>query len=243
MLVTMRLRLPRASLLGGLPGLFVTSLLVGFSGALVPGPLFAAVVAGAAASGFWAGPALVAGHGVLELAIVVALALGLGPVLRRPAVTRAIAGAGGVTLIWLGWTMVSDGLAQRVVADMAPAGAIGLAPVALGVVVSASNPYWVLWWATIGAGYVAIALHRGLSGITAFYTGHILSDLSWYAAVALAVANGRAIASPAIYNWVIAAAGLFLAAMGLLFLRAAVSRRLASPAPAPAVHDPSGSTD
>src|SRR5436189_100025 len=77
-----------------LPGLFFSSLLVGFSGALMPGPLFAAVVAGVAGTGFWAGPALVTGHALLELLVVVAVARGLGALVRRPAVTRAIAAAG-----------------------------------------------------------------------------------------------------------------------------------------------------
>src|SRR5687768_3952780 len=68
-----------------LVGIFISSLLLGFSGALMPGPVFAAVVAGAASSGFWFGPAVVLGHGVLELATVLVLVRGLGAVLARPA--------------------------------------------------------------------------------------------------------------------------------------------------------------
>jgi threonine/homoserine/homoserine lactone efflux protein len=205
-----------------LPGLFVSSLLVGFSGALMPGPLLAAVIAGVAAGGFWTAPALVTGHAVLELFVVVAVAHGLGRVLRRPAVTRAIAAVGGLVLLWLAWNMIADGLAQRVVAEGATAPPATQASVLVGAVVSGTNPYWLLWWATAGASYVALALSRGAPGLVAFYFGHVLSDYSWYAAVALAVAGGRRVLGPAVYNATAVAAGGFLVLMALLFLRAAV---------------------
>jgi threonine/homoserine/homoserine lactone efflux protein len=201
-----------------LPGLFVSSLLVGFSGALMPGPLFAAVVAGVAAGGFWAGPALVTGHALLELLVVVAVGRGLGAVLRRPVVTRAIAAIGGLVLLWLAWNMIQDGLAQRVVATGPSAAPTTSGSLLVGALVSASNPYWLLWWASAGASYVALALCRGAAGLAAFYAGHVLSDYSWYAAVALAVAAGRSVLGPAAYNGVAVVAGVFLAGMALLFL-------------------------
>jgi threonine/homoserine/homoserine lactone efflux protein len=213
-----------------LAGIFGSSLLLGFSGALMPGPLFAAVVAGAAASGFWAGPAFVLGHALLELAVVLALGRGLGAVLSRPWVTRLVAAAGGATLLWLGISMVQDGLAQRITLDTAATQPLTAGPVLLGAVVSASNPYWVLWWATAGATYVALSLDAGAGGLAAFYTGHILSDLSWYSLVALAVASGRELLGPGPYNGLIAVAGGFLMVMGAAFLRTALRRRPAAAA-------------
>jgi threonine/homoserine/homoserine lactone efflux protein len=207
-----------------LAGLFFSSLLLGFSGALMPGPVFAAVVAGSASAGFWYGPAVVLGHGVLELITVAALARGAGRVLSRPRVTRAIAAVGGVTLLWLGIGMVLDGLAQRVVVDLSGAAPVDATPVVLGVVLSATNPYWVLWWATAGATYVALSLRSGAAGLGAFYTGHILSDLVWYAFIAGVVASGTRLLGPAIqgpYNVLVALAGAFLIFMALYFLRTA----------------------
>jgi threonine/homoserine/homoserine lactone efflux protein len=200
-------------------------LLLGFSGALMPGPLFAAVVAGAAASGFWYGPATVLGHGLLELVVVLALARGLGTLLARPAATRAIAAAGGLTLLWLGYGMLADGLARRVAVDLGSQAPVDAMPVVIGAVVSAGNPYWVLWWATAGTTYVALALRSGAAGLGAFYTGHILSDLLWYALVAAVVASGRQWLGPGPYNAIIAAAGAFLIVMALYFLRTAVRPR------------------
>jgi len=172
---------------------------------------------------------MVAGHAVLELIVVVAVARGLGGVMRRPRVTRTIAAAGGLTLLWLAWSMVRDGLAQRVVTEGPPAGMSGV-PVLIGAAVSVSNPYWLLWWVTAGASYMAFSLARGPAGLGAFYVGHVLSDFAWYSAVAGAVVVGRGVMGPAVYNGVIVVAGLFLAGMAVLFLRSAVrpSGQLAS---------------
>ena len=208
-----------------LAGIFGSSFLLGMSGALMPGPVFAAVVAGAAASGFWYGPAVVLGHGLLELATVLVLVRGLGRVLARPVVTRSIAAAGGVTLLWLGSQMVRDGVAQRVPIDLSGGAPLGAAPVILGIVLSATNPYFVLWWATAGATYVALSLRHGAVGPAAFYGGHVLSDLAWYAVVAAVVASGRQLLGSGVqgtYNAVIAAAGVFLIGMAVYFLVTAV---------------------
>jgi threonine/homoserine/homoserine lactone efflux protein len=193
----------------------------------MPGPVFAAVVAGAASSGFWYGPAVVLGHGMLELATVLVLVRGLGGVLARPEVTRGIAAMGGLTLLWLGSQMVLDGLAQRVPIDLSGSAPVDATPVVLGVMLSATNPYFVLWWATAGATYVALSLRHGGAGPAAFYTGHILSDLIWYALVAAVVASGRAFLGEVArgpYNVVIAVAGAFLICMAAFFLRTAARR-------------------
>ena len=219
---------PGAITTRSLAALFGTSWLLGFSGALMPGPVFAAVVAGAAASGFWYGPAVVFGHGLLELGVVLLLARGLGRAMARPTVTRAIATAGGLTLLWLGGQMVRDGLAQRVTLDLTGRTPLDATPVVLGVVLSATNPYFLLWWATAGATYVALSRQRGGAGAAAFYAGHILSDLAWYALVAAVVASGSRLlgamghSAQGAYNAVIVAAGAFMLVMAAYFLRTAL---------------------
>jgi len=60
-------------LLAGVP---ITSFIVALSGALMPGPLLTLTVGEAARRGFWAGPLIIVGHALLELA----LAYGGGPV-------------------------------------------------------------------------------------------------------------------------------------------------------------------
>ncbi|HEU4759531.1 MAG TPA: LysE family transporter, partial [Dehalococcoidia bacterium] len=145
-----------------LAAIFGSSLLVSLTGALSPGPLTTVAVREGVRRGFWAGPALAAGHGLIELALVVALALGLNQLLDHDAVAAAVAIVGGGFLLWLGFQVlrqaprqelhieaagVSDGpathsaLSRRAApAFLAPGGYPGLA--AAGIALSVSNPFW-----------------------------------------------------------------------------------------------------
>lgn len=209
----------------------------------MPGPLLTVTVTESVRRGFWAGPFLVAGHGILEAGLVGALALGLGPVISRQGVVAGIALIGGGFLLWMGVTIVRDVLKGRVTLTLetphdgrggasddgyervsAGIGA-GLLTgremgrlVGLGIAVSFSNPYWSLWWATTGIKYISDALPLGLMGLAVFYTGHVLADLVWYAVVAKAVAGGKNILSPVIYRGVLAVAGLFLIGLAVYFI-------------------------
>ena len=210
-----------------LPALFSTSLLVGYSGALMPGPLLAVCVAEAAQRGFWTAPALIAGHGVLEVALVLALTVGLGTLLRRPGVGTAIALAGGTFLLWMGQDIVRAAWQGTVSLQLAPSQGAGPAgPFVAGIVVSALNPYWVLWWATVGASYVALACTSGTKGLAAFFSGHILADITWYLLVALVVATGRRAVDDTVYRGVLVICGLFLLGLGAYFLYSAVRGRV-----------------
>ena len=79
-----------------------------------------------------------------------------------------------------------------------------------GALLSLANPYWIIWWATIGLGYVLISGKLGLPGILAFFIGHILADLTWYAFVSLAVHKGRDILPDRVYRGLIAVCAVFL---------------------------------
>jgi threonine/homoserine/homoserine lactone efflux protein len=212
---------------GAIAAIFATSFLVGLTGALSPGPLTTLAIREGMRRGFWAGPALAAGHGALELALVVALALGLDRVLDEEAVTATIAFAGGGFLLLLGAQIIRTAPRQELELGAArgwaeadgrgwPATALGLA--VSGVAVSAANPFWLLWWATVGAAYIATALEEGAAGVGAFYGAHVLSDLAWLSVIAFALATGRRIMSRTAYRLVLAACGVFLLALGGWFL-------------------------
>lgn len=211
--------------IGALVAIFATSFLVSLTGALSPGPLTTLAVREGVRRGFWAGPALAAGHGAIELALVVALALGLNRLLDEEWLTTTIALVGGTFLLWLGAQIIRTAPRQELVigghrGDGEPparaASVLGLA--ASGVAVSVANPFWILWWATVGTAYIATSLEEGATGVGVFYGAHFLTDLGWLSVIALALATGRRIMSRRAYQGVLVACGVFLLGLGGWFL-------------------------
>lgn len=200
--------------------IFGTSLIVGYSGALMPGPLLTITVSESVRRGFWVGPLLVVGHGIAEVLLLVLLALGLSRLLDFGWVKAGIAVAGGLVLLWMGYGIVRAVWRREVSLKVATAAVVPATNrhVFTGALVSVSNPYWIIWWATVGASYVAWSLSAGPVGLVSFYTGHILSDLTWYALVAGVVAGGGRLLSDAVYRGVLGACGVFLLALGAYFV-------------------------
>jgi len=63
--------------------IFTTALLVGFSGAVMPGPLTAVTIEHALRRGYPAAPLVTLGHALLEVVMVILLLVGLGNYLAR----------------------------------------------------------------------------------------------------------------------------------------------------------------
>ncbi|MEK7681653.1 MAG: LysE family transporter [Chloroflexota bacterium] len=200
--------------------IFGTSFVVGLSGAISPGPLLTLDIREAARRGFWAGPLIVLGHGILELVLVVALALGLSQFLDQRSLVAVVSVLGGLFLVWLGVQLVRrpGGLPLTPAPLCGGPNGGGRNLVLAGALVSLANPYWSLWWATIGLGYLVWALRSGVAGLASFFSGHILADLAWFGLVALAVASGRRLVSDAVYRGVSIACGAFMVVLGLYFI-------------------------
>jgi len=198
-----------------LAGLAATSFMVALSGALMPGPLLTVTVGEAARRGFWAGPLIIVGHALLELALVLLLLVGLGAWLNRPLVLGTVGVLGAGMLGWMGFMTLKASRHGRLEFDAKDDS--GLHPVVAGVLMSAANPYWLLWWLTIGLGYVMFAVKYGWAGVVLFYLGHILADFAWYTLVSGAVAQGRRFLSDGLYRGFLACCGVFLVGFGGYF--------------------------
>lgn len=198
---------------------FGAAFITGLSGAMMPGPLLTVTITEAARRGFWAGPLLVLGHGILEFVLVVAFAFGLNRTLALPAVSGTIGLLGGGFLLWMGWGIAAGAYRGRVSLQFQQeSGRSSLGPVGAGVVTSLSNPYWFMWWATAGATFILLSLDQGPLGLAAFYGGHISSDLVWYSLIALAVVTGRRFLSDRFYRGFLFCCGLFLMFLAATFL-------------------------
>jgi len=177
---------------------FGSSFLIALSGALMPGPLLSVTISESIQRGALAGPRIIAGHAILEMALIAALMLGLAPFLADEGVFAVIALGGAFFLLWMAFGMFRSLPGLRIELGDAPSGGTG--HVLTGITMSLANPYWVLWWATIGLGYVLYCRQFGIAGIACFFSGHILADFLWYGAVSLAMAKGRHLMSDGLYR-------------------------------------------
>ncbi len=195
--------------------IFLTSLTIGFSGAMMPGPMLSATIGESGKRGWLVGPLFILGHGILELMLLAGLFLGLAPLLTSRTAFLVIALGGGSFMIWMAWGMFRSlpGLSLETTGEARG----GFLPLT-GALMSLANPYWIIWWATIGLGYVMGAREKGFTGVAAFFAGHILADLIWYTFVSLGVHRGRRLMSPPIYRGLIALCALFLAGYALYLL-------------------------
>ena len=172
--------------------LFFNSFVIGFSGALVPGPLLAVGIAETPRHGWQTGPVISTGHAIAEIAIVVLLALGVATLTDNPVVVQMIGVAGGLALILMALSMAYDVLKKRISYDVRQAGHVSRHRLAAkGITASISNPYWFIWWATIGLALLVKAKDFGIAGPVVFYFGHILSDFLWYTTVSVLIWKGR----------------------------------------------------
>jgi len=198
--------------------IFSTSFIVAFSGAMMPGPLLALTVAQAARRGFWAGPLLILGHALLELPILLLLMLGLVRIQSEGAIPAIISIIGGIVLIVMG-IMVLARSRQVAMPTANVATKNGKRQgIVIGILGSAANPYFFIWWVTIGASYLLWALKLGSWGIASFFSGHILADLAWYTLVAFVIATGRKVMSNTVYRWIFIVCGLALVGLGGYFI-------------------------
>lgn len=171
------------------------------------------------------GPLISVGHSILELILVVLLGIGLSAGLASPPIQRAIALVGGLVLVAMGagyLRAAARGTMRLPDPDAAAPRRTPLRLVGLGILMTASNPFWYAWWVTVAASYLAQVRPLGGAAVAAFYVGHISADFTWNTAVAAATGAGRRWLSDGRYRALIAVVGIFMAYLGVRFLLAAL---------------------
>ncbi|MHB0998807.1 MAG: LysE family transporter [Armatimonadota bacterium] len=210
--------------------IFAISFITALSGALMPGPLLTVTIAQTAKKGFYASVLLMVGHSILELLLVIGLWFGLGSFMKVHWIMGVITGLGGLMLLWMGYGMIKDSrnVSFELKSKSAETKKQGLLdnPIIAGMVVSLSNPYWAIWWATIGLTLFGALSQNAVPVIIAFFLGHISGDFTWYLAVGGAVSTGRKFIKPETYKIVVQICGIFLIFLGGSFIYLLISGQL-----------------
>jgi threonine/homoserine/homoserine lactone efflux protein len=196
-----------------------TAFLVGFSGAIVPGPMLTVSITESFKKGYKAGTSVVFGHVAAEAGMVVLLGLGLSQLIGAKAPFVAICIIGGAVLVFMGVNLIMRGRSKAPIQATAEKRTFAYGPVYGGLITSLSNPYFFLWWFTVGAAFAFEGLRlAGLVGLAAFLIGHWASDFSWYGFVSFCTDRGAAIAGDRAYQVVLLSCGVFLSILGLGFV-------------------------
>ena len=204
--------------------LFFNSFMVGFSGAMMPGPLLAVDIAETPRHGWQAGPILSVGHAVAEIAVVVVLSLGVAALAQNAAIAGVIGVVGGIALILMGGSMGYETMKNRLsyeVDSVSKPGSHRLA--AKGITATLSNPYWFVWWATTGLAFLLKSQKFGWVGPVVFYFGHIMSDFVWYTVVSLLLWQGKRLLVGRGMKILMALCAAFLIYLGCIFIMDGVS--------------------
>ncbi|MEJ2192564.1 MAG: LysE family transporter [Nitrospirota bacterium] len=186
---------------------------VSLSGALSPGPLTAAVVQQGGRSRL-AGVLAALGHGVVEFPLI---ALGASTVFKAEGVRVAIGLAGGGYLIFL-----AKGLVLPTGRRSEGGEAGGASSLVSGMVLSAGNPYFLLWWATVGLTLVAGAVSFGTAGVVLFAVVHWLCDLVWLSFLSLLSHKGVRAFGAGLARKVDLVSGLVMLVFGGIFIMESV---------------------
>ncbi len=91
-------------------------------------------------------------------------------------------------------------------------------PYIAGLVTSAANPYFWIWWLTIGSAMVIAGLAGGIALAAVFMAGHWCADLGWYTFVSAGISRGRAFLSDLSYRRIMGVCGVFLILFGAYYL-------------------------
>ena len=202
-----------------LAALFIQSMLIGYSGAVMPGSLLTYTLDQSLKSGVKAGFLVSLGHIFLELLLIIFIFLGFGQYLNTTLAQVLIGLGGGLLLIYLGGRMVQDSWTNKVAVTISANVPTKNRSMLLGgALISAANPYFTIWWVVVGLGLIMNAFNSfGLGGVLLFYLGHILADFSWYLLVSWLVSKTRSFLSPKVYRLIIGGLGLCLIGFGTGF--------------------------
>jgi threonine/homoserine/homoserine lactone efflux protein len=198
--------------------IFAGAFVVGLSGAMAPGPVLTVTISETLKRGFKAGPLIVLGHAILEIILLALIGAGLGPFFEHTVIATVFLAAGGIVLLWMGIQMIARNKRTTEDAFNASGADSRFGPVLAGIVLSITNPYWIIWWVTVGMGFVTQSLQFGITGLLSFYLGHILADLAWYSLVSFSVSAGRQFCPPQLYRIIFVLCGIALIGLGILFL-------------------------
>lgn len=194
--------------------MFLVGFAVGLTGAMPPGPMLFATIGSSLKKGWSAGPRVVFGHAVLEVFVCILIVIGMSAIVDD-SVIKSISLIGGLSLCMFGGLILKERNNTTLDRDL---GAVITHPALAGILTSASNPYFWIWWFSAGMGLIVEGLKTGIMAAGVFMLGHWAADGIWYSFISSSFSRGRTLMSPHAYRAILSACGLFLMVFGIAFV-------------------------
>jgi threonine/homoserine/homoserine lactone efflux protein len=198
----------------------ISVILISLSGALAPGPLLFTNLSNAPRWGWKGGIWLSIGHTFVEFPVILLIAFGLSFTIYLPLLQLVIAVLGGIVLIIFGIFQIRESLRpldqieQLDLAKTQP----GRHPLLIGLIFSALNPFFIIWWFTVGAKIVLDALlFAALLGVIIMFLSHVWIDYVWLTGTAWLAQKGTQLVGSKGYKILIGVFGVLLIYFGLIF--------------------------
>lgn len=212
--------------------MFGYSFLVALTGAMSPGPVLTYTIFNAIKAkerGWLVGVMVILGHAILELGLIMVLFLGVGPFLENDVVVLIIGLMGGGLLVYFGASILRDLRHQKIdfsflnpdlekmEKESKENKLFNMHPILGGVLISISNPYWILWWVTWGLNAMT-QFSVSLSNqplFWGFFLGHELGDFAWYVPIATIVGLSSKLMTKKVYIVILVSCALFMIVFGI----------------------------
>ena len=188
---------------------------VSASGVMAPGPLFAANVSYGLRGGTKSGIQMAIGHSIVEFPLVLLLGIGVFSLEIFPEFRTLISIFGAITLFIFAILQIKSILQKRKDIESKPK----QGPLITGIVLSALNPFFIIWWLTIGLKLISDAmLIWAFSGILIVFFLHIWMDFVWLGGVSFLASKSSRILSNRSYKVLMIVLSLVLVYFGITFL-------------------------
>lgn len=177
--------------------IFIASVVaISATGALSPGPLSAATLALGVKGGWRAGFLVAVGHTLFELPYVILLATlynSLTTFIQQQVVKYALSVVIAVFNTFFAYLLVIDALkyGSRGALSNSKSVARFKNPLILGLILTGLNPFFLVWWATVGMPLINNAIKYGLIlGMPVMYVSHVWLDYVWLSFLAYTTYSG-----------------------------------------------------
>lgn len=146
------------------------------------------------------------------------IAFGFEKIISSEKTLNVIGFFGGLFLLWMAFNLYRD--SRKSVYESS--GLCSSSPVFAGVILSVSNPYFFLWWLTIGIKLVSHAKQLGVLAFVLFMLAHWVCDLLWFSFLSFASFKGAKVMGDSTFKFILAICAIVLAGFGVYFIYDAV---------------------